>query len=347
MLQPFDKIALFMEGHLKSDYGKMGFGVLRYAKNEIVAVVDTHFAGQAIEEVTGINHTAPIVKTIAESRQKGANVLVLGISPSGGRIPQDWLVLIEEAVKSGMSVVNGLHDLLGQRFQAFCQDENQWIWDVRVPKTTPAIATAKAATLPNKRILFVGTDMAAGKMTAALELFDWAKKKNIDSGFVATGQIGITLTGSGIPLDAFKVDLACGAVEQAVLAHKEKEWILVEGQGSLLHPGSTATLPLMRGSCPTHLILCHRAEKRHLKFPETIKIPSLKDFIALNEALVNVCGTYPKAMVVGITLNTAALSETEALEIIAKVEADTGRPTTDVVRFGCEKIGRKIQEINL
>ena len=342
MLQASDKIALFMEGHLQSDYGKMGFGVLRYAKNEIVAVVDRQFAGQDLAKITGIPHQAPIVNSIEESQKKGANVLIIGISPSGGRIPQDWLVLIEAAIKAGMSVVNGLHDLLSQRFQDLCQGKNQWIWDIRVPQTTPPIATAKAATLENKRILFVGTDMAAGKMTAALELFDWAKKENIDSGFVATGQIGITLTGSGIPLDAYKVDLACGAVEEAVLAEREKEWILVEGQGSLLHPGSTATLPLMRGSCPTHLILCHRAEKSHLKFPENIKIPPLKDFIALNEALVNVCGTYPKAKVVGIALNTSALSETEAREVIAKIEADTASPTTDVVRFGCEKIGRAI-----
>ena len=346
MLQASDKIALFMEGHLQSDYGKMGFGVLRYAKNEIVAVVDTHYAGRAIEEITGIKHSAPIVKTIAESRQKGANVLVLGISPSGGRIPQDWLDLIEAAVKAGMSVVNGLHDLLNERFQELCQGKDQWIWDVRVPQTTPPVATAKAAALPNKRILFVGTDMAAGKMTAALELHNWAQKENIDSGFVATGQIGITLTGSGIPLDAYKVDLACGAVEEAVLTKRKKEWILIEGQGSLLHPGSTATLPLMRGSCPTHLILCHRAEKTHLKFPESIEIPPLKDFITLNEALVNVCGTYPNAKVVGIALNSTGLSEIEALEMIEKIEAETGCPTTDIIRFGCEKIGRAIQTKN-
>ena len=345
MLQPSDKIALFMEGHLQSDYGKMGFGVLRYAKNEIVAVVDTHFAGQNLEEITGIPHQAPIVGHIKESRRLGANVLVLGISPSGGRIPQDWLLLIEAAVLEGMSIVNGLHDLLSERFQGLCHEKNQWIWDVRVPQTTPPIATAKAADLPNKRILFIGTDMAAGKMTAALELHEWAQKEKINAGFVATGQIGITLSGSGIPLDAYKVDLACGAVEEAVLTRREKEWILVEGQGSLLHPGSTATLPLMRGSCPTHLILCHRAEKTHLKLPESIEIPPLKDFIALNEALVHVCGTYPQAKVVGITLNTTALSEIEALEMIQKIEAETGCPTTDVIRFGCEKLGRAIQTI--
>lgn len=344
MLQASDKIALFMEGHLKSDYGKMGFGVLRYAKSEIVAVIDSQFAGQNIAAITGIPHPAPIVKSIEEGQLKGATVLVLGISPSGGRIPQEWLLYIETALKAGMSVVNGLHDLLTPRFNSLCKGKNQWIWDVRVPQTTPPIATAKAAALSNKRILFIGTDMAAGKMTAALELYTWSQKEKIASGFVATGQIGITLTGNGIPLDAYKVDLACGAVEEAVLAQRDKEWILIEGQGSLLHPGSTATLPLMRGSCPTHLILCHRAEKTHLKFPENIKIPPLKDFIALNEALVNVCGTYPKAQVVGIALNTAVLSEIEALEMIAKIEAETNCPTTDVIRFGCEKLGRSIEK---
>jgi len=343
MLQASDKIALFMEGHLQSDYGKMGFGVLRYAKNEIVAVIDSQFEGENLQKITAINHPAPIVRSLEEAHALGATVLILGIAPSGGRIPANWLEVIEKSLVLGLSIVNGLHDLLRERYAHLCHKKEQWIWDVRIPQTTPAIATAKAAALPNKRILFVGTDMAAGKMTAALELHNWAQKENIDSGFVATGQIGITLTGSGIPLDAYKVDLACGAVEEAVLTKREKEWILIEGQGSLLHPGSTATLPLMRGSCPTHLILCHRAEKTHLKFPESIEIPPLKDFIALNEALANVCGTYPNAKVVGIALNTAALSEIDALKMIEKIVTESGCLTTDIIRFGCEKIGCAIQ----
>lgn len=343
MLQPKDKIALYMEGHLQSDYGKMGFGVLRYATNEIVAVVDTQFADQSLPEVTGIDHNAPIVSSLDRAIELGANVLILGIAPSGGRIPPAWMELIQHALDAGMSIINGLHDLLQDRFKALCSQPNQWIWDVRVPQFTPPIASAQAATLSNKRILFVGTDMAAGKMTAGLELYAWAQEKKIHTGFVATGQIGITLTGKGIPLDAYKVDLACGAVEQAVMEHREADWILIEGQGSLLHPGSTATLPLMRGSCPTHMILCHRAEKKHLKFPEHIAIPPLKEFISLNEQLATVLGTYPRAQVVGIALNTSTLNEREAQAVIAKIEAETGCPTTDVVRYGCEKLGSAIQ----
>ena len=121
---------------------------------------------------------------------------------------------------------------------------------------------------------------------------------------------------------------------------KDKKVILIEGQGSLLHPGSTATLPLMRGSCPTHMILCHRAEKTHLKYPENIKIPPLTSFIQLNEQVVSVAGTFPKAKVVGIAVNTSKLNENDALKYIHQLEEETGLPTTDVIRYGVGKFGK-------
>ena len=101
-------------------------------------------------------------------------------------------------------------------------------------------------------------------MTSALEFYEDLKKRDINVGFVATGQIGITLTGNGIPLDAFKIDHACGAVEKVVVEQADKDVVIIEGQGSILHPGSSATLPLMRGSCPTHLVLCLRADKKSI-----------------------------------------------------------------------------------
>ena len=345
MLNETQKVALYMEGHLFSDYGKMGFGVLRYLKNPIVGVIDSNHSGTTVNALLEIPSTTPVVKDLQAVAALGAEVLILGIAPSGGKIPTDWYSIIVEALKAGMSIVNGLHDLLHDRFkQHLIAPEKQWIWDVRVPQFEPKIATAQCMGLPNKRILFVGTDMAAGKMTAALELYAWAKENNINSGFVATGQIGITITGAGIPLDAFKVDHACGAVEQAVLEQQDKEWIFVEGQGSLLHPGSTATLPLLRGSCPTHLILCHRAEMDHLRYPTEIRIPDLTAFIALNEALASVCGTYGQPKVVGIALNTSKLSATAAADVCAAVTKTTGIPATDVVRYGPEVLAKALQE---
>jgi uncharacterized NAD-dependent epimerase/dehydratase family protein len=338
MLKPYQKVALYMEGFIHSDYSKMGLGVVRYLQNPIVGIIDSQHAGSNINKEHPIKRDIPIFEKLDQVIDQGAEVLLLGIATSGGKIPNTWLPLVEEALGRGLSIINGLHDTLAHRFAQHIQDPTQWIWDVRVPQFIPEIASGLAAQLTNKRLLMIGTDMACGKMTAGLEIYRWALDKQINTAFVATGQIGITLMGSGIPLDALKVDHACGAVEQMVINHLDRSLIVIEGQGSLLHPGSTATLPLMRGSCPTHMILCHRADKTTLRHPESIKIPRLRDFIALNEAVASVLGTYGNPKVMGVALNTVKLSEKEALEYIAQLESELEIPVTDVVRFGVEKI---------
>jgi len=332
-----------MEAHLDSDYGKMGIGVVRYLKNPIIGVVDSTHAGKSMKELLEIPRDIPVLENLQEAVSRGAEVMVLGIAPSGGRIPENWTPVIKEALKAGLSIINGLHDLLSPIWSNSIQNpKNQWIWDVRVPQFIPEIATAKAAALPNKRVLFVGTDMAVGKMTSGLELYQELLNQNQKVGFVATGQIGITIMGSGIPLDAFKLDHACGAVEQAVLEQADNDIVLIEGQGSLLHPGSSATLPLMRGSCPTHLVLCIRAGKNTLRSPEHIVVPDLNEFIALNENLATVLGTYPQAKVIGICANTSRLTKSEAKQFLTDLEQQTGIHTTDPVRFGVRSISTQL-----
>ena len=262
----------------------------------------------------------------------------MGVLTSGGYRPKSWDNVLQKALEMGMSIINGLHDQVYPDFSKYLINQNQWIWDTRVPKFIPKIGSAKATNLKNKRILMIGTDMAAGKMTAGLELLSFLKSNNKSVGFVATGQVGITITGNGIPLDAYKLDHACGAVETAVLAQKDKDYIIIEGQGSILHPGSTATLSLMRGSCPTHMILCHIARNKTLRSVEQIKIPDLKKFIELNESLASVVGTYPEAKVIGISLNTSQMSEEDAKKFMKKTELETGLPAVDVIRFGGDKM---------
>ena len=338
MLKPHQRVALYMEGYIHSEYVKMGLGVIRYLQNPIVGIIDSNHAGRNINQEYSIDRDIPIYKKLVQVIDQGAEVLILGIAPSGGKIPDTWHSVIKEALNCGLCIINGLHDSLGPSFSDYIQKPTQWIWDVRVPQFTPKIASGRAAKLTNKRLLMIGTDMACGKMTAGLEIYRWAQNNKIDTAFVATGQIGITLMGSGIPLDALKVDHACGAVEQMVVNNSERSLVVVEGQGSLLHPGSAATLPLMRGTCPTHMILCHRADKTTLRNPESIKIPDLRDFIKLNESLASVGGTYGNPKVVGIALNTVNLPEKEAKKYIINLESEFKIPVTDVLRFGVEKI---------
>ena len=342
MLDKKKKIAIYMEGHLFSENGKMGFGALRYLSNPIVAVIDSENEGKNISEITPISRDVPIIKNIDIAIDNGAEVLLLGIANSGGQIPKSWFPIINLAIEKGLSIINGLHNLLALKYSKKIKKE-QWIWDVRVPQFIPEIASRKAATLKNKRILCVGTDMAVGKMTTSLELYKWAKENKIKCGFIATGQIGITVTGSGIPLDAYKVDHACGAVEQMVMDQSSKDWILIEGQGSLLHPGSTATIPLLRGSCPTHLILCDRSDINHLRDHEGIKKPNLKNIISLYENIACCHGIFPEAKVIGISLNTSNLDSVLAKKMIDFWESETKLPVSDVVRYGPKKLGDAIK----
>lgn len=343
MLDRQKKLAVYMEGAILGIGGKMGIGVLRYSPNPVVCVVDSETAGRDIVELTGVPRSAPIVGSLAEARALGAEVLLLGIAPPGGLIPAAWWPFIDEAVHGGLSVVNGLHDLLSPRYPSVSTDlsADQFIWDIRIEPKGLKPGTGAAAALTCKRLLLIGTDMNVGKMTAGLEIARVAKERGVRTEFVATGQIGITVTGAGVPLDAIRVDFASGSIEGEVLAAAERgaELVVVEGQGALIHPGSTANLPLLRGSCPTHLILCHRAGQETLSsFPE-IEVPELDRYIALYEMLGSACGTFPRPKTVGVALNTFHVKhDEEALEACETIERELGLPCVDPIRHGPERL---------
>jgi uncharacterized NAD-dependent epimerase/dehydratase family protein len=251
-------------------------------------------------------------------------------------LPDAWFGEVQLAMAQGLSIANGLHTKMAELPQLVSQlQAEQMIWDIRQEPPGLKIATGAARHLRCQRVLAVGTDMSVGKMSACLELCRSAQAQGIKAKFLGTGQAGIMISGAGVPLDAVRVDFAAGAIEQSVMAAGDAyEMLLIEGQGSLLHPGSTATLPLIRGAQPTHLILVHRAGQRSVRnFPD-VGIPPLSRVIELYETLAHAGGAFAPTKVAGIALNTADLAEAEALQAIADVRSQTGLPCTDVVRFG-------------
>lgn len=349
MIQGHHKLALYMEGALGEEFGKMGYGVLRYSPNEIVCVIDSRHAGKSVDDVVKLamprdrtsRPAIPVVGTITEAKAFGGNALVLGIAPPGGLIPMEWYPTLDEAAAAGFLLVNGLHDQLAPRYGK----EN--VWDIRIEPEGLAPGHGEARHLPCRRLLMIGTDMAVGKMTAGLEIWKLARERGVPAEFVATGQIGITVTGSGVPLDAVRVDFSTGAIEREVLRAFDRlaasppsppPLIIVEGQGALIHPGSTATLPLLRGSCPTHLILCHRAAMTTLRRQTDIKIPPLRDYAKLYEDLAEACGTFPRPKTVALAIHTGGMTDEEAKAFVEKFEAETGWPTADPLRHGPEKL---------
>jgi uncharacterized NAD-dependent epimerase/dehydratase family protein len=181
--------------------------------------------------------------------------------------------------------------------------------------------------------------MSIGKMSAAIAFDRAARSKGIRSKFMATGQTGIMLAGDGIPLDAVRIDFAGGAVQQEVIdCAQGHDVVWIEGQGSFLNPASTATLPLLRGSQATHMVLVHKTYRTHIRFTEWAKIPHLNDVVHMYETVAHAGGTFAPTRVACIALNTHGLNDAEVRYEIDKTEAETGLPTDDVVRHGAEKL---------
>ncbi|MCT7986159.1 DUF1611 domain-containing protein [Laspinema sp. A4] len=334
------RVAILQHQGILGSIGKTGLTLLRYSEGNMVAVIDRESAGQSLQELTGIARDVPIVASVDAALAMNPDVLAIGIAPPGGAVPAEWVEELRLAVSAGLSIVNGLHTPLNHHPELpFPLREGQWIWDVRQEPTGLKIGSAQARQLTCPRVLTVGTDMAIGKMSTCLEIHRLAQQRGLQSQFVATGQAGLMIAGTGVALDAVRVDFAAGAVEQAVMqCATDCDLILVEGQGSLFHPGSTATLPLLRGSQPTHLVLVHRAGQTHIKNHPHVPIPGLPEAIALYEQVASAAGALTPSRVVAVALNSRDLDEAASRKTIQQIEAETGLPCTDPVRFGPEKL---------
>lgn len=339
-LQAEQRVAILLHDGVKGPQGKTGLALLRYSGAQIVAVVDRQCVGESLSKLAGIERDVPIVASVAEALAYAPDVLTIGIAPSGGVLPDEWWQEVKQAVAAGLSVVNGLHTPMAivPELRDSLRD-GQWIWDVRREPANLPVGSGQARSLACRRVLTVGTDMGVGKMSTSLELNKAAQKRGWRSKFLATGQAGLMIAGDGVPLDAVRVDFASGAVEQMVLRYGNDYDILhVEGQGSLLHPGSTATLPLIRGTQPTHMILVHRAGQIHIRNYPHVIIPPLPEVVRLYEAVAYAAGAFAVVRVAAIALNTVHLDPVAAQVAIEQTKAETGLPCTDPVRFGAEAL---------
>lgn len=342
MIRPTNRLALLMHGHLRNRHGKMGFGLLRYSEAEIACVIDADDAGGDLAAITGIPTSVPIVANAADALALGADVLVVAVATSGGILPPGYREEILTALHGGMSLVNGLHGRYADDPEyAAALHSDAWIWDIRQEPKGLNSGRGLAGSLACKRVLTVGTDMAIGKMTASLEMDREGRRRGLRSRMIATGQIGIAITGDGVPLDAVRVDFASGSVEAQVTKYGPDHDILhIEGQGSALHPGSTAWVPLLRGSMATDIVLVHRAGQTHLENGlDQFVLPPLREVIALYEAVASAGVGYPPAKVRGIALNAQRVgSDAEADAACKAIEDETGLVCVDVVRHGASRL---------
>ena len=238
-------------------YGKTMHGVLRYRREDVVAILDST---RADESEAGV----PIVGDVDAAAPFDPEVALVGVATQGGRFPPAWRELLRACIAHGVAIENGLHEMLADdpELRPLADRAGVELRDLRRPPTGLDCATGANLEVDAHIVLTVGSDCAIGKMTVSLELDRAARARGLASVFVPTGQTGIAIAGWGIAVDAVVADFLAGAAEQLVVEGRRRggELLLVEGQGSLVHPAySGVTLGLYHGSAPHALVLCHRA----------------------------------------------------------------------------------------
>ena len=274
---------------------------------------------------------------LVEAREAGAKTLVIGVANRGGVISQAWKRVLVMALEQGFDLASGLHNLLRDEpdLAAVAEATGRELHDVRIPEVDYPIANGVKRT--GKRCLAVGTDCSVGKMYTAMAMDAEMRKRGMKSTFRATGQTGILITGDGVPLDAVIADFMAGSVEWLTPDNDENHWDLIEGQGSLFHVSySGVTMALIHGGQPDALILSHEPTREHMRGLPTYQQPSLETLRDTALQLAQVAN--PNCQVVGISVNTQHMSETDAAAYLAKVEAEMGLPATDPFRFGAGKL---------
>ncbi len=334
------RIAILAEGRFNWQDAKTAVGVIRYSPDAVVAVIDSTQTGrdaaQVLGDPGGPGRGVPIVANVTEALQYSPDTLMIGIAPIGGRLPDEWRGEVVRAITAGLNVVSGLHHFLSDdsELAAAAHEHGVEIWDVRRPPEALAmrIGRGSAHRLGSRTVYFCGTDCNVGKMTTSIECDREARRRGLSSGFAATGQTGIMISGRGIPADRFISDFLAGAVEGLVQEFsQEYDWIFVEGQGSLIHPAySPVTLGLLHGAAPDLLVLCHQAGRTHIHDYD-VEIPPLS---RMREIYEQAAGWLKPAPVVAVALNTFGMPDDAARAAIAQAERDTGLPASDPVRFG-------------
>ena len=315
-------------------YAKTGAGLVQWRPDLVVGQI--RFSDSTVD--LGVPDM-----TIEEAVENGVGSLIIGVAPIGGAVPDTWWDVIAEAASAGLDIVNGLHIKL-KDFPAIVKaagKSNAQLIDIRVPPTN--LPVGNGIKRSGKRLLTVGTDCASGKKYTALAIDQAMRKEGMNSTFRATGQTGIMIAGEGIPLDAVIADFISGAAELISPNNDDDHWDIIEGQGSLSHPGyGGVSLGLLYGSQADAFVVCHDAMRKFVVGAEHYLLLSIKESIDQNILLGQ--RTNPNISCVGISVNTSGLTSDARKQYLENLAKETGLPCVDSLIDGCDAIVQYIKK---
>ncbi|AKH97336.1 hypothetical protein HLASF_0843 [Halanaeroarchaeum sulfurireducens] len=285
------------EGEFGEPGGKTANGVVMHSELfDAQAVVDTTTAGRTPSDVLGAPDApdVPIVDSVGAALDAApdATVLVIGVAPAGGDLPESWVAEIEAAIRAGCDVVSGLHVFLSERerWSDLADAHDARLFDVRKPPVADDLRVGDGSVdgVAADVVLTLGTDCAVGKRTTTFELYRAARDAGIDAGWVATGQTGIMVGAhEGVVVDRVPADFTAGVVEDLVsAAGAEHDLVFVEGQASLTHRAySGVTLSILHGSWPDAVVLADDPDRTERTHFESFSVEGIETEVRLIEDL--------------------------------------------------------------
>lgn len=339
-----DLRALVMcEGHFGDPSGKTAHGLVRYSDlYRIVGVIDSTLAGRdAAEFLDGQARDIPIFASLddAFARADRPTHFILGIATDGGRIPEEYKPVIEEAIRRGLHVVSGLHEKLNDQrdLVELAQQHRVTLTDVRTvpPREQLHFFTGKADDVTCPVIAVLGTDSAIGKRTTARILVKAMREQGYRAVFIGTGQTG-RLQGArySMILDSLVNDFVTGEVEHLVYEawqNEDPDLIVIEGQGSLTHPAYPGGFEILAGGRCKGAILQHAPGRATLDgFPQ-YPMPDPARDLAIAELLMQ----HP---VIAFTINHENLTREQVEAWKGTLAKRFGRPATDPLFDGAQPL---------
>ena len=339
------KIVILCHGAFNYVKNKTGNMLIRYRESDVVAVIDHEKSGTfAIDEI-GYGKSIPVVSSFKECLKYSPDTLVIGSASQGGFISKENRKDVLSAIRNGCNIISGMHEFINndKEFSNEAKISNVNLKDLRMPPDPPHFPIGSWKERKTPVLLIVGTDCDSGKMTTAWEVAERLKKRGRAVEFVGTGQTGILLSGSGVPIDAVKADFMAGEIEKAIddAIIRNPELIIVEGQGSLTNQYyAGVTLGLLHGAMPDYMLMTHDPAR-----PLDVTNYPMSTMETIIKLHLDLMSHFKDSKFIGINLLTFALSEERALETINQTKDKFNLPTTDLIRFGDMNLIDAIEEI--
>lgn len=326
------KALILTSGAFASLNGKTAHGLVRGTERfEISGIVDgLELAGKDAGLVLdGKFRGIPIFADLNSALEyaKDVTFLIIGVATEGGVLPDGMKATIQDAIRVGLGIVNGLHEYLSDQpaFVTLAAKHGVELLDIRKPKSRKELHfwTGEIYSVPSPIVAVLGMDCGMGKRTTARLLTQACREAGYKAEMIYTGQTGWLQGGEyGFIFDSTLNDFVSGELEHAIVScWKDRcpDVLFLEGQSSLRNPSGPCGTELLVSGNARQVVLVHAPKREYFdNLPKWGKIPSPESEIAL----IRMYG----AEVIALALNTTDCTPEEALKMQAEYQERLGIP---------------------